>query len=511
VAAKFSFQGLTPGSERLTVNPLSTGIDSNKGWLAEHFATSPRILTRNILPSTPQSPAEIKRQLEAHPRVAGVLQSDSPVSNVPSATPRKRRRGKSMSRRRGQNGYIERNGNWWVVRFRKDVPDREDRTYVRVKICPISGPGSLTASERKREAKEIIAARGADTQEYFEKVVVGGSRTTFREQAKQWLEHMRTRKRKPVASATLDAGEDCLRNWLNSELGDIPLETVNNLAVKHLVARMVASGRLGPKSINNYVQVVKMVVASAVNEDGEQIHTRKWNHEFIDLPFVDKSKQDAPSISAEVMAGLAAWNSKRERMLFILCAAAGLRICQALGLEINKHMSEDRLTLFIRRKARGSRIEKRLKTGYSERAIDLHPSIAALLKEYIGDRKLDSFSVPVTTNLPQSNIVRRHLHKALKQVHYINPFTGTHKAGNHIFRRFINTYLRNHTDCPEGLIKFWMGRAPEDMSDRYDKIKEDFTFRKQVAQRIGIGFELPPSIAPIAPKLSEEVAIVSAA
>jgi integrase len=512
VAAKFSSQGLTQGSERLTVNPLSTSIDSNKGWLVEHFATSPRVLTRNILPSTPQSPAEIKRQLDAHPRVAGVLQSDSPVGNVPSATPRKRRRGKSMSRRRGQNGYIERSGNWWVVRFRKDVPDREDRTYVRVKICPISGPGSLTASERKRKAKEIIAASGADTQEYFEKVVVGSSRTTFREQAKQWLEHMRTRKRKPVASATLDAWEDCLRNWLNPALGDIPLETVNNLAVKHLVARMVASGKLGPKSINNYVQVVKMVVASAVNEDGEQIHTRKWNHEFIDLPIVDKSKQNAPSISAEVMAGLAAWNSKRERMLFILCAAAGLRICEALGLEIDKHMSEDRLTLFIRQKARGSRIEKRLKTGYSERAIDLHPSIAALLKEYMGDRKAGLlFCTRDNKPLPQSNIVRRHLHKALKQVHYINPFTGTHKAGNHIFRRFRNTYLRNHTDCPEGLIKFWMGHAPEDMSDRYDKIKEDVTFRKHVAERIGIGFELPPSIAPIAPKLSEEVAIVSAA
>jgi len=50
------------------------------------------------------------------------------------------------------------------------------------------------------------------------------------------------------------------------------------------------------------------------------------------------------------------------------------------------------------------------------------------------------------------------------------------------------------------------------MSDRYDNIKqEDAAFRKEVAERIGIGFELPPSIAPIAPNLSEEVEIVSAA
>jgi integrase len=443
---------------------------------------------------------------------AGVLQTISSLAKVTGATPQKRRRGKSMSRRRGRNGYIERSGKWWVVRFRMDVPDREDRLYVREKICPISGPGSLTASERKRKAKQIIAASGADTEEYFEKVVVANLGTTFRQQAKWWVEYMRTRKRKPVASATLDAWEDCLRNWLNPELGDAPLESVNNLAVKLLVAKMVASGKLGPKSINNYVQVVKMVVASAVNENGEQIHTRKWNHEFIDLPVVDKNKQNAPSISSEIMKGLAAWKKKRERVLFILCGAAGLRISEALGLEIDKHVSEDCQTLFVRQKARGSKIENRLKTHYSERAVDLHPSIAALLKEYIGDRKSGLlFCTRDGKPLPQSNIVRHHLHKALKQLQYVNPFTGTHKAGNHIFRRFRNTFLRNHTDCPEGLIKFWMGHAPEDMSDLYDKIKEDVAFRKRVAERTGIGFELPPPIAPIAPSFREEVQIVSAA
>ena len=262
------------------------------------------------------------------------------------------------------------------------------------------------------------------------------------------------------------------------------------------------------------MQVAKMVVASAVNENGEQIHTRKWNHEFIDLPIVDKNKQNAPSISCEIMTGLAAWKKKQERMLFILCGAAGLRISGALGLEIDEHISEDSLTLFIRQKARGSKIEDRLKTDYSERAVDLHPSIAALLKEYIGDRESGLlFCTRDGKPLPQSNIVRHHLHKALKQLHYVNPFTGTHKAGNHIFRRFRNTYLRNHTNCPEGLIKFWMGHAPEDMSDRYDKIKEDVAFRKEVAERsgIGIGFELPCSIAPIAPILTEEVEIVRVA
>jgi hypothetical protein len=35
------------------------------------------------------------------------------------------------------------------------------------------------------------------------------------------------------------------------------------------------------------------------------------------------------------------------------------------------------------------------------------------------------------------------------------------------------------------------------MSDHYDKIREDAAFRREVAERVGIGFELPkPSIVP---------------
>jgi hypothetical protein len=57
----------------------------------------------------------------------------------------------------------------------------------------------------------------------------------------------------------------------------------------------------------------------------------------------------------------------------------------------------------------------------------------------------------------------------------MNPHTGTHKAGNHAFRRFRNTYLRNYTECPEGLYKY----AGRDMSDLYDKVKEDVEFRRK--------------------------------
>ena len=92
---------------------------------------------------------------------------------------------------------------------------------------------------------------------------------------------------------------------------------------------------------------------------------------------------------------------------------------------------------------------------------------------------------------------------------YVNSFTGTHKAGNHAFWRFRNTYLRNHTSCPEGIYKFWLGHAGEDMSGLYDKISQDVQFRRDVAERCGFGFELPTLVSriPICTQTQEEVEV----
>jgi integrase len=130
--------------------------------------------------------------------------------------------------------------------------------------------------------------------------------------------------------------------------------------------------------------------------------------------------------------------------------------------------------------------------------------IAAALKEFVGERKGGfMFSTRKGKPLGSSSILRRHLHPALKQLGFINTCTGTNEAGNHAFRRFRNTHLRNRTECPEGLQKFWMGHADEGMGDLYDKIKEDGAFRREWAERCGFGFKLP-SVVPNVPKIEEK-------
>lgn len=257
--------------------------------------------------------------------------------------------------------------------------------------------------------------------------------------------------------------------------------------------------------VNTYTQVVKSVAASAFNDEGEQMFPRTWNHEFVDMPIVKKSVQNTPSFAKEIMSGLAQWKYPRERMLFILCGAAGLRIGEALGLEIGKHFSDDFRTLTIAQKVRHCVVEDRLKNENAARRVYLYPSVADLLKRFVGNRKSGFlFALRQGKPISSSNIVRRHLHPALKAMNYVNPHTGDHKTGNHAFRRFRNTFLRNYTPCPGGLQKFWPGHADETMTDQYDKVKEDLQFRLEWAGKCGIGFEIPAfglSIVPNVPNV----------
>ena len=167
---------------------------------------------------------------------------------VQPATPVKRK-GKSMSRRTGQSGHIEKSGRWWVVRWWMDVEGQEKRVHMRAKICPIDGLETLSASARKRRAREIIAASGADTEDHFNRVVKGYSSIAFEDQAEKWLNQMQQRKRKPVAPSTISLWRGCIDNWLTPLIGKMPLEKVNNAAMKQVVAAMMKGG-LSPKTIN---------------------------------------------------------------------------------------------------------------------------------------------------------------------------------------------------------------------------------------------------------------------
>ena len=86
---------------------------------------------------------------------------------------------------------------------------------------------------------------------------------------------------------------------------------------------------------------------------------------------------------------------------------------------------------------------------------------------------------------------------------------GVAQTGFHGFRRFRATHLRKQ-QAPESLIKSWLGHsARSSVTDLYYRSQEDREYRKQVAEQVGIGFEIP-SIVPYVPKPSESEVAVAA-
>jgi len=392
-----------------------------------------------------------------------------------------------MSRRRGQRGHIERRGDKFYVRFWKDIEGHAKRSLACEYVCPALGPGKLTRSEQVRKGASIVIAYEAANEPRLRKIEAVSHGPKFHEQAEVWFERVTKRRIDPVRPSTAISWGNILENWANPLMGNMPLASVNNLALKNLVEKMVAKGRK-PKTIRNVVQVVIAVVASAVNDEGEEIHPRKWNFKFMELPKFKAKDQRRPSPSGETVTKIIAEaDDGQDKMIYALFAGSGLRAGEEYGLEIDKHISADRSTLVIEQTVcqHGGKLQDWTKTDYSEREVDLHPNLAAALKMFIGDRK-SGFLFTSQSGKPmcQRNVLGRSLHPILKAI-------GHEPAGFHAFRRFRNTWLRKNR-VHDDLIQFWLGHSPKTMTEFYSKLKEDVEFRKKMTTEVGLGFSLPP-------------------
>jgi integrase len=384
-----------------------------------------------------------------------------------------------------------------------DVEGEEKRRYLREKICPISGPGKLSASERERKAKEIVERSGANSEERFNQVVLG--ETTFREQATVYLQWAVTRNREPIKDAA--SIKAAFNKWILPAIGDMPLGNVNNVTVKPLVDKMKKSKSLSARTVNKYVEYIKQVVASLKDgETGEPIHKRKWDSSVMDLPIVNQKEQRRPSLRASAVSQLVKESEGEEQALYVLLAASGMRISEALALE-TKHLTNGGRTIEVRQQVDRDtpHVVSCLKTNAAYCDIDLHPDVAEFLQRFIGERKGLLFVTRNRTPHLHNNIGERWLTERLRKMGLDEPGMGWHA-----FRRFRKTWLRGKR-CQEDINIFWMGHKPKTMSEVYSHLFEEVGLRLAEAKAVGFGFELPknlsekPVVAPIAPKVEGEM------
>jgi integrase len=334
-------------------------------------------------------------------------------------------------------------------------------------------------------AKSVLNSFGANSVEQFNKVKAIEMGHTFREQAKKWLHQRMTRKRKPVKPATVRGWESYLENHLNPLIGDMALPYVNNGTLK-MLGRKLSDAGLSPTTICDVAKVTRWVKASAVDENGDQFFPTKWNYEFADIPVVEN--QHTPMFTGEEITKIIAKPEKQERVIYVLFADSGLRGGELFGLEV-KHCNGDTIT--VAPSVWEGRVQTP-KTVNTFRQVDLHPTIAAILRDFIGDRK-QGFLFRTRTGTPflQSNFLRSSLYPILEEL-------GIEKQGFHGFRRFRVTHLESSC-VPPALVKYWTGHAKSNdgevnSKNRQRQIHQDAERReisRSVAERIGLGFELP--------------------
>ncbi len=379
-----------------------------------------------------------------------------------------------MSRRVGQDGNVFQRGfaNEWnpkapaYGRYWIDVPscDERKRRVVSLGACP-------SRSIAKRKLREHIEREGVNSKAYFDTNTAPA--TTFRAQAARWIAYLSTRRRKPVKPATIAGWQHSLDKWVLPQLGDRLLSDISNGALRELVEKMVTAG-LAPKSIVNHAQVVKLVLSSAVSEDGDQLYPRKWNHDFIGMPIVREEEQRRPTVTASEIENILASSKRRYAVLFAVLAGTGLRIGEALALKATD-LSPDCRVLYVRRSIWGSK-EQLPKTPNAVREVDVPEFLARLLQDHVAGKSGYLFAASTGNPLMQRNV--------------LGVLHDTKKTGLHAFRRFRTEVLRR-ARVPEDLVRLWLGHAKETITDLYaDGLKNDSVWRKEWCERAGLGFSL---------------------
>jgi integrase len=405
-----------------------------------------------------------------------------------------------------QRGYVyqkgKKKGDPWnprersYGRYRIDVPGKHGQKEIRVALgyCRDEIDAMLKLRNEMNEAGVL------DIEKVRERLAPAG---TFRGQAAWWIEEMvdghivHAKKREPIDPNTINSYRNAV-TYLNQLIGDMPLASIDNPQAKTLIAKMKSERgkdgerRFSEKTIVEYFRVLRKVIASALDGNFNPVHHRSWNLAAISLPRVNPRKQRRPTFTAKEMTTLLSNAEGQYRMIYFFCVATGLRVSEAVAIEIDKHIEPDCSIVRVRqqREKRANRVKEHLKTESGCRDVDLHPDAALILRNFIGDRKCGFLFQSVNgTMLDPRSIGRNNLDLILKQM-------GRDQAGTlfNIFRRFREAVLQR-SEVRQILIDYWMGHSNPSMGDRYGRqLVEDIDYRQGQIKKVGLGFELPESL-----------------
>jgi len=260
---------------------------------------------------------------------------------------------------------------------------------------------------------------------------------TFEEYAAQWVRTVLPLS-KPATVATMKSH----LKTLNASLGAQPLDAAypevqavfTNLSLKH-----------APKTVRNIHATYHNIMSAAARE-GAVAKVLK-----IALPKAARTEQDW--LPLEAMRNIIRDARPAHRTLYALLSETGLRIGEALGLQV-RDVDIEAGTLEIKRSVYNGKIQTP-KTESAYRTLTLSSHLTDMLKDLLSANPEDFlFKSGAGTPLWPDKILLRDLHPLLKDLK-LEP------VGLHAFRRGNATLLCSVLGCPEKIAAHRLGhRAP---------------------------------------------------
>lgn len=205
-----------------------------------------------------------------------------------------------------------------------------------------------------------------------------------------------------------------------------------------------------------------------------------------------EEQQEAVCYTPEEMAGIIANAQGMWKVLFATAAETGARAGELYGLE-GADIDFARSIIHVRRSVWEGQ-KQSTKTRNANRAIDVQPGLAIMLKDYLNGRQEGLvFSSKNGKPLRNNNVLRRRLHPILQEL-------SIREGGMHGFGHGRVSFLvENNT--PVEVIKAWMGHGSERMVRQYTHLRPLYRSRvlASIPSLIGNKIDVLDPLTPLLP------------
>jgi integrase len=377
-----------------------------------------------------------------------------------------RKRGKSMSRRKGQNpklriGTRNDGSQYFYFQYWLDVPGEDGRKRRREIIGPVkSKAGGLTKTEAEAKKMKFLA-------ELNSRFLAPPSAKTFGDAVEHYREVFAPRM---LRDSTFSTANSHLKNHLEPDWKDVPIDHITIDTINDWAWKKKRQG-LSWVTIKNVLRTMQRVLSSSsksktvpFSQDGLAIPERdKLQMKINSRKQVSYSWEQTLRIVEQVQHSETLGKARQERYsaLFLVAAASGLRIGELLALR-SDDIDFDGGTIRV-----DESVDRLGKIGPCKNVSAYRTVVLADLEGRHAMQKLRQFIMEDGLifrskrggPLVENSILVQGLHPALKKL-------GLPKAGMHAFRRGCNRRWEL-ARVSAAVIRQQMGHASASMTAHY--------------------------------------------